>query len=115
MIRRPPRSTRLNTLFPYTTLFAIWQARRSIGAELVNDPGSLTMNQLNTPDPGAARGFYGGLFGWTFRQVAEGEQAFWSIANGDRLNGGMMRAEPAQWLAYFTVADIDASAAAIPQ
>src|SRR3546814_11938417 len=29
MIRRPPRSTRTDTLFPYTTLF------RSIGAELV--------------------------------------------------------------------------------
>src|SRR3546814_17051249 len=31
MIRRPPRSTRTDTLFPYTTLF------RSLGADLVFD------------------------------------------------------------------------------
>src|SRR3546814_6466003 len=32
MIRRPPRSTRTDTLFPYTTLFrstAIWRSRNS--------------------------------------------------------------------------------------
>src|SRR3546814_14138815 len=28
MIRRPPRSTRTDTLFPYTTLFRSWQLRR---------------------------------------------------------------------------------------
>src|SRR3546814_12299365 len=28
MIRRPPRSTRTDTLFPYTTLFRAWQLRR---------------------------------------------------------------------------------------
>src|SRR3546814_16465936 len=27
MIRRPPRSTRTDTLFPYTTLFRSWNAR----------------------------------------------------------------------------------------
>src|SRR3546814_17171730 len=27
MIRRPPRSTRTDTLFPYTTLFRSWQLR----------------------------------------------------------------------------------------
>src|SRR3546814_1787604 len=28
MIRRPPRSTRTDTLFPYTTLFRSWHRRR---------------------------------------------------------------------------------------
>src|SRR3546814_17512052 len=28
MIRRPPRSTRTDTLFPYTTLFRSWDERR---------------------------------------------------------------------------------------
>src|SRR3954447_3233553 len=98
---------------PTGAVFAIWQAKQSIGAQLVNDVGSLTMNQLNTPDPDAAQAFYGELFGWTFQQVAAGEQAFWGINNRDRLNGGMMRAEPPHWLAYFTIADIDASAARI--
>src|SRR3546814_408027 len=29
MLRRPPRSTRTDTLFPYTTLFRSFQSRRS--------------------------------------------------------------------------------------
>ena len=103
---------------PTGAVFAIWQPQRSIGAQLVNDVGSLTMNQLNTSDPQAAQAFYGALFGWTFEQVASGEQEFWSIANGDRLNGGMMPTPrgweiPSHWLAYFTVADIDAAVAQI--
>src|SRR3546814_6107254 len=37
MIRRPPRSTRTDTLFPYTTLF-----RSELNAELLDDmPGAL--------------------------------------------------------------------------
>src|SRR3546814_5029940 len=39
MIRRPPRSTRTDTLFPYTTLFRSssefeWQAHKKIGLEV---------------------------------------------------------------------------------
>src|SRR3546814_4435309 len=31
MIRRPPRSTRTDTLFPYTTLFRSWRSFHDIG------------------------------------------------------------------------------------
>src|SRR3546814_21054139 len=34
MIRRPPRSTRTDTLFPYTTLFRSDQARAVLGEDL---------------------------------------------------------------------------------
>src|SRR3546814_3036718 len=34
MIRRPPRSTRTDTLFPYTTLFRSWRAARCAGYRL---------------------------------------------------------------------------------
>src|SRR3546814_4116723 len=36
MIRRPPRSTRTDTLFPYTTLFRSGAAQPFIGAALVD-------------------------------------------------------------------------------
>src|SRR3546814_9780702 len=39
MIRRPPRSTRTDTLFPYTTLFRS-PARRRSGCREDGDPGS---------------------------------------------------------------------------
>jgi predicted enzyme related to lactoylglutathione lyase len=100
---------------PTGAVFAIWQPRASIGAQLVNDVGALCLNQLNTSDPGAAQAFYGDLFGWTFRGVASGPQAYWGITNGERLNGGMMESEPPSWLAYFTSADVDASAAKVTE
>src|SRR3546814_12778577 len=34
MIRRPPRSTRTYTLFPYTTLFRSWVARLAVPVHL---------------------------------------------------------------------------------
>jgi predicted enzyme related to lactoylglutathione lyase len=98
---------------PTGGVFAVWQPRQSIGAQLVNDVGALCLNQLNTSDPAAAQTFYGELFGWTFQGVQSGGQEYWGINNGERLNGGMMQSEPSSWLAYFTSADLDASAARI--
>src|SRR3546814_19013419 len=41
MIRRPPRSTRTDTLFPYTTLFRSWQApAEDVRAVMAAAPGA---------------------------------------------------------------------------
>src|SRR3546814_2175715 len=40
MIRRPPRSTRTDTLFPYTTLFRSDIAQGEIDLPLAKQPGS---------------------------------------------------------------------------
>src|SRR3546814_16471265 len=45
MIRRPPRSTRTDTRFPYTTLF---RSLDPLGAQLVNDPAKL-LDTLTEP------------------------------------------------------------------
>src|SRR3546814_501266 len=52
MIRRPPRSTRTDTLFPYTTLVrsvqsAIAQARRQLPTDMPQDP---TLRKINPAD-----------------------------------------------------------------
>src|SRR3546814_13987133 len=39
MIRRPPRSTRTDTLFPYTTLFRSDQRRQEVFVPLSHPPG----------------------------------------------------------------------------
>jgi uncharacterized protein len=103
---------------PQGAVFAVWQPRASIGAGLVNDPGAMTMNQLNTSDPQAAAEFYQGLFGWSASQVAPEPQAYWSLENDGRLNAGMMAlppeaVAPPHWLVYFTTADLDAAAGTI--
>ena len=98
---------------PTGAVFCLWQPRTSIGAEIVNENGALSMNQLNTSDPEAAERFYGDLFGWRFDKVSE-EPAYWGIHRGDRLNGGMMPLPPgapmpSHWLVYFGIDDLDAA------
>src|SRR3546814_18775683 len=55
MIRRPPRSTRTDTLFPYTTLFRSpsAQGERRDGARTGDDPG--LAGALRSGSRGAAR------------------------------------------------------------
>ena len=108
---------------PTGAVFAVWQPKESIGAQLVNDPGAMSLNQLNTIDVAAAREFYGELFGWRTEQVSSGEQEYWGLYNGDNLNGGMMpmpdeQAQagiPSHWIVYFTTTDLDESVAKIEE
>jgi predicted enzyme related to lactoylglutathione lyase len=107
---------------PTGAVLALWQPGTHVGAGLVNDPGCLCLNQLNTSDPEEAQRFYGALFGWRFTPVGTEEQAYWGIGNptdgGDALNGGMMplppgTPAPSHWLCYFTAGltagDLDAA------
>jgi len=103
---------------PPGAVFCVWQARTSIGAEVVNGPGALSLNQLNTTDPDAARRFYTDLFGWRFEDVQGGPGPYTGIYQGERLNGGMMQMPPGQaapphWLVFFGIDDIDAAAGRI--
>jgi predicted enzyme related to lactoylglutathione lyase len=105
---------------PTGAVFAVWQPRESIGAALVNGHGALSLNQLNTSDPDRAREFYSQLFGWRVESVAGGDQPYWGIFNGERLNGGMMQlpadsGAPPHWLVYFGIDDMDAAAERISE
>jgi predicted enzyme related to lactoylglutathione lyase len=104
---------------PQGAVLALWQPGQSIGARLVNDPGAMSLNQLNAASPELARGFYSDLFGWRFEPMSE-DPPYWGIYNGDRLNGGMMplpaEAEaPSHWLVYFSVSDLEAAAGKIAE
>src|SRR3546814_13868568 len=52
MTRRPPRSTRTDTLFPYTTLFRSWPnlLRRRVGALLMLAAALLTLSTIAAPE-----------------------------------------------------------------
>ena len=49
---------------PEGAAFCVWQAMQHKGAQIVNEPGSLNFNGLNTRDVQGAQSFYGSLFGW---------------------------------------------------
>ena len=48
----------------------VWQAKRSIGAKILNEPGALCWTELTTRDTKAAEAFYTELFGWTPKHSA---------------------------------------------
>ena len=102
---------------PQGAVFSVWQAKESIGATLANDPGAMSLNQLNAADVDKATTFYSELFGWRFESASE-EPPYWGVYNGPTLNAGMMPLPPgfpgpSHWLVYFTTTDLDASAAKI--
>jgi predicted enzyme related to lactoylglutathione lyase len=100
---------------PTGAVFCLWEPRTSIGAEIVNRHGALSLNQLNTSDPDAAERFYSELFGWRIEQVGDADNPYWGIYRGDSLNGGMMPLPPgapmpSHWLVYFGVDEVDSTA-----
>jgi uncharacterized protein len=49
--------------------FRIWQVRRRLGAQVVNEPGSWNFSDLHTADPAAAKAFYEPAFGWSVEDL----------------------------------------------
>jgi uncharacterized protein len=120
--------------------FRIWQAGQNKGAQLVNEPGSLNLNGLNTRDTKGAKSFYGSVFGWR-TLLLDGGPEMWTLPGfGDflerynpELRTQMAQAgapegfedvvasinpipddqpdTPAHWSVTFAVADADATAA----
>ena len=96
---------------PAGAVLCLWEAKTSIGAEVVNEPGALCWADTATTDPEAAQAFYSAVFGWTFEKVNE-VPPFWVISNGERSNGGMTQPPPgvpSNWFPYFGVDNVDAT------
>jgi uncharacterized protein len=101
---------------PTGAMFGIWEPRSGIGAERVNEPGTLTWNDLATNDVGAASEYYSGLFGWSIDEIDTGDApAYWSISHDGGAagrNGGMRELTPEEegvppnWAAYFAVESV---------
>ncbi len=103
---------------PTGAVFGIWQPNTFHGAGLVNEPGALSWNELNTRDLAAAKAFYGAVFGWAFDDVEfEGAGGYTTInLGGDPVGGildmterGVPEQVPAHWQVYFAVEDTDAA------
>jgi predicted enzyme related to lactoylglutathione lyase len=99
--------------------FGVWEAGRHRGAQVVNAPGALTMNELDTRDFDGATRFYGEVFGWTVDPIEQnGQLVYGSVKLDGRLVAGMLpmgphfpARVPPQWVPYFGVENVEASAA----
>jgi predicted enzyme related to lactoylglutathione lyase len=106
-------------LDPSGAAVAFWQAGLHIGASLVNEPGTITWNELITTDPATAAAFYQQVLGVTtsVMDMGDGEYTMFE-ANGQQVGGTMapqMPGTPNHWHVYFAAADADASAAKITE
>jgi predicted enzyme related to lactoylglutathione lyase len=102
---------------PTGAVFQVWEAKRSIGAKILDEPGALCWTELATRDTKTAEKFYTQLFGWTAKASAPGGMEYTEFSVQGKPGIGMMPmpAEvpaqvPAYWMPYFQVTDCDASA-----
>ena len=99
---------------PEGATFAIWQARKHIGATVAGEPGTAVWNELMAHDGDGERKFYTSLFGWTTKISPEYTE--WHA--GDKARGGFLEMKEARfegvppfWIVYFFVEDVDATVA----
>ena len=102
---------------PAIGAFGAWQAGEHKGAELVNEPVSLTWNTLITPDTATATDFLRVVFGLrTDTQRIGGDEYLILMLGEDGVAGlmgpppGMPEGVPAFWGVSFAVEDADATA-----
>jgi predicted enzyme related to lactoylglutathione lyase len=103
---------------PTGAVLGIWQPKDHMGADLANEPGAFTWNELDTRDIPAAKSFYPEVFGWQPNDMEMDGSAYTEWKLGDRSVAGMMPMPemvppevPANWLVYFAVTDCDAAVA----
>jgi uncharacterized protein len=131
-----PGGRAASCLDPTGAAFRLWQARRRLGAQLVNSPGSWNFSDLYSSDVDAASAFYASVFGWRVTEPVPGTGAMIQVPGyGDHLAatvdpdiherqagappgfadviGGLLAVDPGEnprWEVTFTVADRDDSA-----
>ncbi|HJT15732.1 MAG TPA: VOC family protein [Thermoanaerobaculia bacterium] len=94
---------------PQSARFAIWEAHRHNGAQIINEIDAMSWNELYTEDIAASREFYAAMFGWKYKISPE----YTEIRGGA---GGMfpisaeMRGTHPMWIPYFRVGDADVTA-----
>jgi uncharacterized protein len=119
---------------PSGAVLRLWQAGVHLGAGAVNVGGTWNWSNLHTPDPGAAREFYGAVFGW--RSLDFGPSSMWArpgysdvldaidpsrrerhaqegvpAAFGDAVGWLLPTDGPAHWSVTFAVDDTDETVA----
>jgi predicted enzyme related to lactoylglutathione lyase len=103
---------------PQGAFVMVWQPKQHFGAALVNAPGALSWNELQSPDINASAAFYGDLFGWKTQQFEGSADPYLVVMNGEKGNGGMRPATPGQppsWLVIFATEDIDSGIAKVEE
>ena len=112
-----PQGTMAVIQDPSGAAIGVWQAGQMAGTLVTGQANAYGWAELNARGVDKARSFYKKVFGWGEKksEMAEGMEYTEFLAGGESIAGGMemnpmVPAEvPSYWLAYFTVADVDAA------
>ncbi len=100
---------------PAGSVFCLWEPKDNIGAEVMNEPNTLTWAECISNDVGKSREFLTTLFGWEAEAMDSPEGGTYTLLKkDDRPACGLMDPPgemPSFWLNYFAVADCDATVA----
>lgn len=102
---------------PTGAVFALWQPKNEIGAQVFGEPGALCWNELYASDTEASARFYGGLLGWetSTGPMADGTGEYTAFMLDGQPAAGMMQIQkewgefPPYWSIYFGVENLDAA------
>ncbi|KOU49141.1 VOC family protein [Streptomyces sp. WM6378] len=106
---------------PTGAVFGLWQAKDFPGAGIVNEPGAIIWNELNTSDTDAASSYYSKTLGITAAAMEEADGYFALNVDGRTVGGmqalsgidGLPPGTPSHWLTYFAVDDTDSTVDAL--
>jgi hypothetical protein len=99
---------------PSGATLALWEARESIGAQRVNEPGAFCWMELLTNETPKVGKFYADLLGWNAK-TSTLDPSYTEFWQGDTPIGGMMGIPPEwgpvppHWTVYWQVEDVDAT------
>lgn len=97
---------------PEGAFVSLWQPNKHIGAQLVNEPGTLIWNELVADDPQKLASFYGALLDIEMKPMEGMPEYKLFTVNGNSAAGifkktDQMKDLPSHWSIYFAVDDTD--------
>jgi len=101
---------------PAGATVGLWHGDEHIGAGLVNEHGTLSWNELQTPDPATAAAFYGAVLGWSADTVdmgPAGDYTVFHLGDGKGIAGASeppMPGVPTHWSTVLATDDADRTA-----
>jgi predicted enzyme related to lactoylglutathione lyase len=100
---------------PSGAAVGLWQAGNHIGATLVNEPDTLTWNELTSDDLAGALPFYEAVVGISPRDAPMGDDTYTTLYVGEDMVGGatapQMEGVANHWHVWFAVGDTDEAVA----
>ncbi|MCX4749389.1 VOC family protein [Kitasatospora sp. NBC_01287] len=99
---------------PTGAVFGVWQPLEFFGAQIVNEPGAVIWNELNTSDIKAATAFYKAALDIDIAPMPEMPEYHGLKVDGRDVGGAQglqhhPEGTPSHWATYFAVDDVDST------